>query len=79
MEDQKNFRQNIGAFWLRNDRRGGHFLKGCVTIDGVNHELILFTNTAKNRAEQPDYVVRPQIDAKTKKYAKDHDREGARA
>lgn len=80
MEDEKkSHRGNIGAFWLRQDKRGGHYLKGCVTIEGKRVELILFTNTFKNKADQPDYVARPQIDEKVEKYAnKKQYSEGAR-
>lgn len=68
MAENKQHRDNIGAFWLRQDQKGSHYLKGCVTIDGKRRELILFTNTFKNKAEQPDYVVREQIADKVKKY-----------
>lgn len=68
MAPEKQHRENIGAFWLRQDKHNGHYLKGCITINGENHELILFTNTFKNRAEQPDYVVRAQIEKKCKEY-----------
>lgn len=61
MAENKKFRENIGAFWLRKDKRGGHYLKGCVTIEGIDRELILFTNSFKTKLDQPDYVVRQQI------------------
>lgn len=78
-QEKKERRDNIGAFWLRADKRGGHYLKGCITIDGVERELILFTNTFKTKVEHPDYVVREQIADKDKKYAKKfQNEEGAR-
>jgi hypothetical protein len=67
MSEQKTHRENIGAFWLRQTKRGGHYIKGYVILGGVQHELILFTNTFKTKMAHADYVVRSQI-AKESKY-----------
>lgn len=61
---KKQHRENIGAFWLRKDKRGGHYLKGYITINGEQKELILFTNTFKTNLRHPDYVCREQIEEK---------------
>lgn len=71
-QEKKEYRENIGAFWLRKDKRGGHYIKGYLEINGERKELILFTNTFKTRMQHPDYVAREQIEKKCNENEQDN-------
>lgn len=50
--------QSIGAFWLKESAKGVKYMSGKITIDGVEHQIVLFKNTLKKEGEKtPDYRI----------------------
>jgi hypothetical protein len=51
--------ENIGAIWEKKTKKGGSFLSGTITIDGLEYHFVAFKNRFKNGDRHPDYVIPP--------------------
>ena len=61
--------REIGALWTREGNADGKkFWSGSVTIDGVEHKIVVFTNTFKEKGDNKPslriYKDRPNPNAK---------------
>lgn len=55
MPGQEN---KIGALWIREQRGGGEYLSGELTIDGHTQRIVVFRNSYRTDANrQPHYIV----------------------
>ena len=46
----------LGALWQKESSRGDYF-SGQIEIDGVKHQIVVFSNGYKNDAKQPDWII----------------------
>lgn len=64
-----DFSKKMGSLW-ENDGKGGKYLKGNITIDGVKHDIICFSNNKRPGKSDPDWQVFPS-EPKEKKEEED--------
>lgn len=60
-----DYSERMGALWEKS-KNGKRYMTGYVTIDGVKHNLVLFTNNKRPDKQDPDWQIfpsKPQEDA----------------
>lgn len=50
-----DFRNSIGAFWLKESRDGKKYMTGDITIDGRKIKVVMFSNKKRPDKKDPDY------------------------
>lgn len=54
-------RNNMGAFWEKTSKKdGSKYWTGKIEVNGEVIEIIMFTNTNKNKETHPDLLIRKQ-------------------
>jgi hypothetical protein len=51
--------ENIGAIWEKKTAKGGTFLSGSITINGLDYHWVAFKNHWKTGDKHPDYTIPP--------------------
>ena len=49
--------QYIGGLWNNTSTKGTKFMKGSITIDGVETKMVIFKNGRKKKTTHPDYTI----------------------
>ena len=49
--------QYIGGLWNNTSAKGTRFMKGSITIDGVETKMVIFKNGRKKKTTHPDYTI----------------------
>ena len=57
-------KKNIGCLWSKVSAKGTKFLSGNVEINGVKHNIVVFTNKHKTNPNAPDYTIMPSDEYK---------------
>jgi len=51
----------IGGLWNNTSAKGTKFMKGSVTLDGVETKMVIFKNARKKKITHPDYTIMRDI------------------
>ena len=51
----------IGGLWNNTSAKGTKFMKGSVTLDGVETKMVIFKNARKKKTTHPDYTIMRDI------------------
>ena len=49
--------EKIGALWVKQGKNGSDYFTGVITINNVEHRIVMFKNTYKEKDTQPDFNI----------------------
>jgi len=49
--------QYIGGLWNNTSAKGTNFMKGSITVDGIETKMVIFKNARKKKSTHPDYTI----------------------
>ena len=49
--------QYIGGLWNNTSSKGTNFMKGSITVDGIETKMVIFKNARKKKSTHPDYTI----------------------
>ena len=64
-----DFKESIGALWLKTSQKGMKFFSGTITVDGVETEIVVFKNDKGDNPKRPDYRIFPSAPQESKQKA----------
>lgn len=54
-----DFKDSVGALWLKESSKGNKYMAGTVKIGGVEYPIMIFKNDKGDNDRRPDYRIFP--------------------